>query len=100
MVQNEAVSHNTFNLMFSILISFLYVTVGCKEDPDVEAVEVGNNLFCQIIYFEWRWIEGRGPKGAESEAGCGGCEEALLETKNKNTLVKGLSRETRDNWHE
>lgn len=41
MVQNEAVSHNTFNLMFSILISFLYVTVGCKEDPDEEAVEVG-----------------------------------------------------------
>lgn len=67
MVQNEAVSHNTFNLMFSIFISFLYVTVGCKEDPDVEAVEVGNHLFCQIIYFEWRsvgpGIEGRGPKG-------------------------------------
>lgn len=63
MVQNEAASHNTFNLMFSSLISFLYVTVGCKEDPDVEAVEVGNNLFCQIISFEWRWIEGRGPRG-------------------------------------
>lgn len=67
MVQNEAVSHNTFNLMFSIFIYFLYVTVGFKEDPDVEVVEVGNHLFCQMIYLEGRSVgpgtEGRGPKG-------------------------------------